>query len=193
MCDSPTDSGERRAPMITRRSAAPSPAPVAGTFSGARVRRTRRKLGRCHARFDLRRFGQFCRAERGRRAEHVAFGSHACSTACARERDPGACSLTRRSLGPGPLRSRSPALDRVPFARFLRHARRSAAVSRQSPAHLAFARAQPARDASDHGSVRLLAATLPEHPPRIDAPLPAPPMAGGRPHGHAARAQAAAT
>ncbi len=136
-----------------------------GALPGASIRGTRRILGRCHARLAVRRFDQLRRAARGRCAERAALRPERGSTTCARDRDAGTRSLAGRAHRPSPLRSRSPTLDRIPFAGFLRHARRSPVVPRQGPAHLASARAQPSRDASNQRFVRLLVTALPEHSP----------------------------
>ena len=170
-----------------------APAPAARALSGARAPGARRKLRTCHARLDLRRFDQLRRARRGRRAERAALGPERRPTTRARARDAGARALARRAHA---CKSTTKSIARLGSNRACRTSSacpRSPAVPRQGPAHLASARPEPARDAGDHGLVRLLGAALPEHSPRIDASLPAPSLAGRRPNGHAARATTAAT
>ena len=111
-----------------------APAPAARALPGARTSRSSTKAR------SMRRstlicvgFDQLRRAGRGRRAERAALRAERCATTRARERDPGARALAGRAHRSSPLRSRSPALDRIASAGLLRHARRSAAVPRQVP------------------------------------------------------------
>src|SRR5450759_3512677 len=175
-------------PRALRRSAGDRGLPIARPIRGAPWRRdARRRAARCrrrrgralvarHRTQELRRVG-IRLARRRPAARHRAATAARDAPPVGRDRAVGHPAAAR-APGARSLRAQPAALDRLPLAGFLRHARDARGGPRRCPRVGAPAGAQPASGADDQRPRRLLAAPLPAGPQGTLPPLPQARVAG---------------